>query len=96
MDCHATARGSNPGGNGVLTELHVLRNGAVNGGAVSKWPRCRWDVKHNQPTNHDLVVSVSASNAAATVEGLRPGMITPKTLIKLVQTALLIGTQPLG
>ena len=25
MDCHATARGSIPGGNGVLTELHVLR-----------------------------------------------------------------------
>ena len=25
--------------------------GTVNGGAVSKWPRCRWDVKHNQPTN---------------------------------------------
>ena len=21
----------------------------VNEGAVSKWPRCRWDVKHNQP-----------------------------------------------
>ena len=27
MDCHATARGSNPGGNGVFTELHVLRKG---------------------------------------------------------------------
>ena len=25
--------------------------GTVNGGAVSKWPRCRWDVKHNQPTS---------------------------------------------
>ena len=25
--------------------------GTVNGGAVSKLPRCRWDVKHNQPTN---------------------------------------------
>ena len=24
--------------------------GTVNGGAVSKWPRCRWDVKHNKPT----------------------------------------------
>ena len=23
--------------------------GTVNGGAVSKCPRCRWDVKHNQP-----------------------------------------------
>ena len=27
MDCHATARGSIPGGNGVKTELHVLRKG---------------------------------------------------------------------
>ena len=34
MDCHATARGSIPGGNGIKTELYVLR--------------CRWDVKHNQ------------------------------------------------
>ena len=25
--------------------------GTVNGGAVSKWPRCRWDIKHNQPKN---------------------------------------------
>ena len=22
--------------------------------AVSKWPRCRWDVKHNQPTNRKI------------------------------------------
>ena len=27
MDCHATARGSIPSGNGVKTELHVLRKG---------------------------------------------------------------------
>ena len=27
MDCHATPRGSNPGGNDVFTELHVLRKG---------------------------------------------------------------------
>ena len=27
MDCHVTARGSNPGGDGVFTELHVLRKG---------------------------------------------------------------------
>ena len=27
MDCNATARGSIPGGCGVKTELHVLRNG---------------------------------------------------------------------
>ena len=27
MDCHATARGSIPGGNGVKTELHILCKG---------------------------------------------------------------------
>ena len=27
MDCHSTARGSIPGGNGFKTELHVLRKG---------------------------------------------------------------------
>ena len=27
IDCHATARGSIPGGNGVKIELHVLRKG---------------------------------------------------------------------
>ena len=27
MDCHVTTRGSIPGGNGVNTELHVLRKG---------------------------------------------------------------------
>ena len=25
--------------------------GTVNGGDVSKWPRCRWDVQNNHPTN---------------------------------------------
>ena len=28
--------------------------GTVNGGAISKCPRCRWDIKHNQPTNQNL------------------------------------------
>ena len=27
MDCHATARGSIPGGDDIFTELHVLRKG---------------------------------------------------------------------
>ena len=31
MNCHATARGSIHGGNGVFTELHVLRQGQVMG-----------------------------------------------------------------
>ena len=31
MDCHATARGSNPGRNGVKTKLHVLSKGQYMG-----------------------------------------------------------------
>ena len=31
MDCHATARGSIPGRNGVFIELHVLRKGQFMG-----------------------------------------------------------------
>ena len=31
MGCHATARGSIPGGNGLFTELHVLRKGQYMG-----------------------------------------------------------------
>ena len=31
MDCHATARVSIPGGNGVFIELHVLRKGQEKG-----------------------------------------------------------------
>ena len=31
MDCHTTAQGSIPGGNGVFTELHVLRKGQEKG-----------------------------------------------------------------
>ena len=27
MDCHATARGSIPGGDGVRTKLHAIRKG---------------------------------------------------------------------
>ena len=51
-----TARRSIPSVNGVKTELHILRKGTVNGGAVSKWPRCRWDLKHNQPTQLPIVL----------------------------------------
>ena len=29
MDCHATTQGSIPGGDGVKTELHVLRKGQL-------------------------------------------------------------------
>ena len=29
MDCHATPQGSIPGGNGVKTELHILRMGQL-------------------------------------------------------------------
>ena len=36
MDCHATARGSILGRNGVFNELKIPSQGTVNGGAVSK------------------------------------------------------------
>ena len=49
---HATARVQFPVGTVYLSSLASRPSqGTVNGGAVSKWPRCRWDVKHNQPTN---------------------------------------------
>ena len=31
MDCHATIRGSIPDGDGVKTELHILRKGQLKG-----------------------------------------------------------------
>ena len=46
MDCHSTARGLFAVRNGVKTS-----QGRANGGAFSKLPHCRWDVKHNQPYN---------------------------------------------
>ena len=53
MDCHATNRGSIPGGDCVKSKLQG--QGTVNGGAVSKWPRCQWDAKHNQLTNQNII-----------------------------------------
>ena len=48
MDCHMKAWGSHPS------------QGTVNGGggAVSKWPCCRLDLKHNQPSilSYDLLL----------------------------------------
>ena len=44
MDCHATARGSIPGGYRCIKRALRPSQGT---GAVSKWPRCRWDIKHN-------------------------------------------------
>ena len=53
MDCHVKARGSIPGGNGVFTSFTSFMQGTVNGGAISKWPRCWRDVKHKQ-TNKSI------------------------------------------
>ena len=43
---------------GVKSWLEQCKNrasrpsqGAVNGGAISKWPHCWWDIKHKQQTN---------------------------------------------
>ena len=43
--------------------------------------------------NTGLVVSMSASHAVG--HGSRHGLITPKTIIKMLQTAFLLGTQAL-
>ena len=51
MDCHATARGFNSRWERCIYRASHPSQGTVNGSAVSKRPRCRWDVKHNQPTN---------------------------------------------
>ena len=50
MDCHVTAWGSIP-----------YSQGTLDGGAVSKWPRFRWDVKKttNQPTTEPYKLTVS-------------------------------------
>ena len=45
MDCQVTGRWER-----CIYRASRPSQGTVNGGAVSKWPRCRWDVKHNQPT----------------------------------------------
>ena len=34
--------------------------GTVNGGAASKWPRCRWDIKHNRRTTFFLRKGVAS------------------------------------
>ena len=41
----AAAWGSIPVGNGVIYRASRPSQGTVNGGAISKWPCCRWDVK---------------------------------------------------
>ena len=62
MDCCMNIKMRRPGGGGggggfdswwerCKKWASFPSQGAVNGGAVSKWPCCRWDVKHNQPTN---------------------------------------------
>ena len=45
MGCRARVQGSIPSGDGVKTEQREIKCGSV-----SELPRCRWDVKHNQPT----------------------------------------------
>ena len=66
MDCHATARGSNASGNCIYRTSRPSQ-GTVNGGAVSKWPRCRWDVKHNQPTRYILNILVEWFNICKSI-----------------------------
>ena len=60
IDCHATARGSIPGGNGVKTELHVLLKGQIMGvPSLNDLTVDGTQIKHNQPT---MVLHASSSN----------------------------------
>ena len=49
MDCHTAARVQF--GKQCENRASCHSQGTVNRGAVSKWPCCPWDVKHNQPIN---------------------------------------------
>ena len=48
MDCHA---GFDSRWGRCKNQASRPSQGTVNGGAVSKWPRCRWDAIKTQPTN---------------------------------------------
>ena len=50
MDCHMTAWGFDSLWERCKNWASRPSQGTLNGDAVSKWPRCRWDVKQNQPT----------------------------------------------
>ena len=63
MDCHATARpGFDSRWERCIYQASCPLQGTVNGGAVSKWPRCQKDVKHNQPTLHTTLQDNSWNN----------------------------------
>ena len=48
MDCHFDGPGFKSRSERCIYRASRPSQGTVNGGAVSKWPRCRWDVKHNK------------------------------------------------
>ena len=55
-DCHTTARGSIPGGNGVFTELHVFRKGQIMGVPSLN------DIAV-EPTNQQILKSIKVNDA---------------------------------
>ena len=64
MDCHAKTRGFDSRWVKCINRASCPLQGTVNGGAVSRWPHCRWDVKHNQPTKDPLVLVSRDQNAS--------------------------------
>ena len=83
MDCHATARGSNASGNCIYRTSRPSQ-GTVNGGAVSKWPRCRWDVKHNQPGIFWIFSLNGSIYAKASFQTSSPGPTSPNIFFPIV------------
>ena len=61
IDCHATAQGSNPSGNGVKTWLHLLHKGQLVGVPSLNDLAVDGTLKHNQPTNNMLLRKGSSS-----------------------------------
>ena len=68
--------------------------GTLNGGAVSKWPRCRWDVKHNQSTNQPCSITKKSGtgiqDSTLVIDPRRSfECMSPETVPHTTQAALL-------
>ena len=63
LDCHATARGSIPGGNGGKPSFMPFARDSKWGAVSKNWPRCRWDVTHKQPTSLHKIETYEITDA---------------------------------
>ena len=58
--------------------------------AVSKWPRCRWDVKHNQPTNQPFLPFLFVHLEAGRSQFKSPNLIKSYGLLWNIKKQTLI------